>query len=428
MFLNLLKSRQFAPLFWCQFFSAFNDNFVRQMIALMILFRFGVEDTGALVSLAIGIFVLPSLFLSGLGGEIADSHDKAKMARVLKFAELLVQAVAALGFYLQSIELLFVVLFGLGVLAALFGPIKYGILPDQLKPEQLPSANALIEGATFIAIVLGLLIGGYVIEHARSAFSMMLQLMGVALACWLTSLLIPYTARATADLKPRFNVFAATGQLVSLIKADQNLWLGGVSVSLFWMTGAIALSLIPLLVKQELGGGVDVETAISALFALGVGVGSIMAAIVAHGKITMRYVSAPGLLMSVFLLDLAWLSSALSRVQEQISLTEFFVSFTGLRLAVDVVGLAAMAGLFVVPAFAAVQSWAKSDQRARVVAGVNILNAIFMVAGSAIVSFLQSSVIGATLPTLLVGVAFVHAAGVFWVAMRSPDRSWPLPL
>ena len=156
MFSQLMRSRRFAPLFWCQFFSAFNDNFVRQMLAMLILFRFGAEDAGAKVSLAVAIFVLPSIPLSPLGGEIADAHDKAAVARWLKLAEIFVQLVAAAGFYFSSLELLYAALFGLGCIAALFGPIKYGILPDHLKAEELISGNALVEGATFAAIICGL--------------------------------------------------------------------------------------------------------------------------------------------------------------------------------------------------------------------------------------------------------------------------------
>src|SRR5258708_9279886 len=148
---ELMISRRFAPLFWCQFLSAFNDNFVRQMLVMLILFRFGGEDAGSKVTLAVGIFILPSMLLSALGGELADSNDKAFIARRLKFAEIFVQMIAAAGFYFSSLVLLYASLFGLGAIAALFGPIKYGILPDHLKREELVSGNALIEGATFAA-------------------------------------------------------------------------------------------------------------------------------------------------------------------------------------------------------------------------------------------------------------------------------------
>src|ERR1700761_2968673 len=166
---ELMRARRFAPLFWCQFLSAFNDNFVRQMLALLILFQFGGADAGAKIQLAVALFVLPSIPLSPIGGEIADAHDKAAIARKLKFAEIFVQAVAALGFLLSSLSLLYLALFGLGCIAALFGPIKYGILPDHLRKDELIAGNALVEGATFAAIICGLVFGGYAAAQGRSA-------------------------------------------------------------------------------------------------------------------------------------------------------------------------------------------------------------------------------------------------------------------
>ena len=178
----LMTTRRFAPLFWCQFLSAFNDNFVRQMLVMMLLFRFGGGDVGAKVSLAIAIFVLPWIVLSALGGELADAHDKAKVARWLKFAEIFVQMIAAAGFVLLSPTLLYIAVFGLGCVSALFGPMKYGILPDHLRREELVPGNALIEGATFAAIVLGLILGAYAAAAGRAPWGVVLQLMAVALA------------------------------------------------------------------------------------------------------------------------------------------------------------------------------------------------------------------------------------------------------
>ena len=193
MFKDLMTSRRFAPLFWTQFFSAFNDNFVRNMLAMLILFRLGEEKSGTLVTLAVALFILPSIFLSALGGQIADSSDKALIARRLKFAEIFVQMIAAAGFFFASLYLLYAALFGLGVIAALFGPIKYGILPDHLETRELTAGNALVEGATFLAILLGLIAGGYAASHHSSPTFIVAQLMIVALACWGASRYIPAT-------------------------------------------------------------------------------------------------------------------------------------------------------------------------------------------------------------------------------------------
>lgn len=161
--------RRFAPLFWCQFLSAFNDNFIRNMLAMLILFRFGGENASLKILFGAIVFILPAIPLSALGGEIADSHDKAMIARRLKFAEIFIQMIAAAGVVFASLTLLYGALFGLGVIAALFGPIKYGILPDHLRHEELISGNALIEGATFAAIICGLGADTFLAHYARNA-------------------------------------------------------------------------------------------------------------------------------------------------------------------------------------------------------------------------------------------------------------------
>ena len=418
MFTKLMAARRFAPLFWCQFFSAFNDNFVRQMLAMIILFKLGEEAAGSLVTLAVGIFIAPSLLLSALGGEIADSHDKAVIARRLKFAEIGVQMVAAAGFWFGSLPLLYAALFGLGVIAALFGPIKYGILPDHLETHELPAGNALIEGATFLAILCGLIVGGYAADHARDPSGVVAQLMVIAVLCWGASRFIPATGAAAPHLRPTPNIFASTGRLIKELAANQRLWTGGVAVSWFWMTGAIALSLVPVLIKTRIGGGIDVETAISALFAIGIGLGSVLAAVLAHGRIRLLPVPVSGLVMAIFLVDLGIATLGLPKAADAVAMSDFFASAAGLRIAIDVTGLAAAGGMFVVPIFSAVQAWAGEDRRARVIAAVNILNAVFIVGGTLIVAASQSA--GMSEPALLLTLGLLNAAFALWLFRALP--------
>src|ERR1700686_3233631 len=189
----LMLSRRFAPLFWCQFFAAFNDNFLKTALVFLILFLSGAADTEFLITLASAIFIAPYFFLSALGGELADRHDKARVAQWLKFFEIFVAALAVLGFALQSVPILFGALACFGVIAALFGPIKYGILPDHLRREELVSGNALVEGATFVAIICGLVFGGLAAAQGRSAASVTAQLMLIALGCYASARTIPPT-------------------------------------------------------------------------------------------------------------------------------------------------------------------------------------------------------------------------------------------
>ena len=196
----LMLSRRFAPLFWCQFFAAFNDNFLKTALVFLILFRSGAADAEALITLASAIFIAPYFFLSALGGELADRHDKARVAQWLKFFEIFVAALAVLGFALQSVPILFGALAGFGVIAALFGPIKYGILPDHLRRAELPAGNALVEAATFIAILTGTIVGGLATRGGGDVAGFAALVLGFAIACWLASLLIPPTGEGAPQL------------------------------------------------------------------------------------------------------------------------------------------------------------------------------------------------------------------------------------
>ena len=423
MFWRLITSRRFAPLFVSQFFSAFNDNYVRNMLVLLILFRLGDDQAGPLVTLAIALFMLPSIFLSALGGEWADAHDKAFIARRLKLVEIFVQMVAAAGFALASLPMLYAALVGLGIIAALFTPVKYGILPDHLAREELPAGNALIEGATFVAILCGIIFGGYAAGHDRSALGVTLQLMTIAALCYGASLFIPATSIGAPGLRADRNILRSTWRCVVELKTDPRIWTGTQAVSWFWLVGAVALSLVPVLIKQRIGGGIAVETAVNALFAVGIAAGSILSAVIARGRLWLTPTPIAALAMAGFLIDLGLATSGLSRTDSSVALSDFLESGTGLRIAVDVTGLAAAAGLFVVPAFAAVQAWAREARRARVIAGVNIVSSLYMVGATLVTALLQSTLVGLSEPHLLILLGVLNlAAGVyFWTKFAAKD-------
>ena len=416
MFSQLMRARRFAPLFWCQFLSAFNDNFVRQMLAMLILFRFGAEDAGAKISLAVAVFVLPSIPLSAIGGEIADAHDKALVARRLKFAEIFVQMIAAAGFYFSSLPLLYLALFGLGCIAALFGPIKYGILPDHLKKEELISGNALVEGATFAAILGGLALGGYAVVEGRAPWTIVLQLMIVALACYATSRYIPATGIGAPHLKVDYNPWTATRKILREVRADDRQWVGAIAVSWFWTVGAIALSLIPVIVKSHNGGGIEVETAINLFFAAGIASGSLAAAALAHGRIQLAPAPFLLILMGALAIAMGLSSHALPRARARKSgLRNSSAAPRVCASPLEIFVFSFAAGMFVVPIFAAVQSWSSEDHRARVVGAVNTLNSLYMVAGSiATTLLLKFSGIDESTALVLLGVLNVLAAIYFF--------------
>ncbi|MFZ1078393.1 MAG: MFS transporter, partial [Methylovirgula sp.] len=390
------------PLFWCQFLSAFNDNFVRNMLAMLVLFRLGGNEAGALITLAIGIFTLPSIFLSALAGDIADAHDKAAVARALKFAEIFVQILAATGIWLASLPLLYAALFGLGVIATLFGPVKYGLLPDHLQRHELVAGNALVEAATFLAILFGLIAGALAASRNVPPQAIVLLLMAIALTSFATSWFIPPTGVGAPDLRVRANVVASTITLLDELRRGLFLWRSAHALSWFWLTGAVAVSLVPVAVRTATGGGTGVEAAISGLFAVGIAVGSLTAARIAGGRIALSPVPLAALGMGIFLVALGFATNGIAAsATADVSLAAFLTSPRGVFIGFAVISLAAAGGLFTVPLFAAVQAVAAPERRARTIAAVSILNAVYIIGGTLLTALLQSRLFGFSEPLLL---------------------------
>jgi acyl-[acyl-carrier-protein]-phospholipid O-acyltransferase / long-chain-fatty-acid--[acyl-carrier-protein] ligase len=413
-----MLSRRFAPLFWCQFFSAFSDNFLKTALVFLILFQIGGPDAEALITLAGGIFIAPFFFLSALGGQIADRFDKAMVARRLKFIEIGIAFVAVAGFSSHSVPVLFVALFLFGVIAALFGPMKYGILPDHLARAELPAANALVEGATFLAILLGTIFGGLATKGGGDPAHLSLLMIGFALLCWGSSLFIPPTGDAAPGLRISWNIATSTAALVRHLWTDPRLWWGALVSSWFWLSGIIVLSLLPPLVGRVLGGNEEVATAFLAVFSVAVAIGSGLAALIARGRILLWPTPVGAVILGLCALDLGWANYAIEPGATMAGIDAVLGSLRGVRSLIDLSGIAIGGGLFIVPAFAAVQAWAGVDRRARVVAAVNVLNAAFMVGGSLAVSLLQKAGAGTPALFMALGASNLLVAGL--VARTTP--------
>jgi acyl-[acyl-carrier-protein]-phospholipid O-acyltransferase/long-chain-fatty-acid--[acyl-carrier-protein] ligase len=414
---SLLATRRFAPLFWCQFFSAFNDNFLKTALVLLLLFRWAGPHSETLILLAPAALIFPFFVLSAIGGELADRFDKSVVASRLKVVEIAVAAIAIAGFLYDSPALLFAALFLVGVIAALFGPIKYGILPDHLAEAELPRGNALVEGATFIAILTGTIMAGFASKNGSPAAFAGLM-MAFALAAWISALLIPRTGEAAPDLVIDFNIARSTWGLLRDLHGESRLWWGGLVVSWFWLVGVIVTTLLVPLVKNALGGDEQVINAYLAVFSIAVAVGSGLAAWLASGRIVLIPTAFGAVLLAVFAIDLGWLTAGMVAAQQGRGIAEVFSGGTGIHIAVDLAGLAIGGGLFIVPSFAAVQAWAGADRRARVVAAVNVLNALFMTVAALSVAALQAG--GVTTSTILIGLGVLNLVAAVVILRTMP--------
>jgi acyl-[acyl-carrier-protein]-phospholipid O-acyltransferase / long-chain-fatty-acid--[acyl-carrier-protein] ligase len=418
---SLMTTRRFAPLFWCQFFSAFSDNFLKTALVFVILFQIAGANSEALITLAGATLIFPFFILSGLGGELADRYDKAFVAQRLKLFEIGVAALAVAGFAFHSLIILFVAVLLFGTIASLFGPIKYGILPDHLSRAELPSGNALVEGGTFLAILIGTIVAGIAARGGSDPIHFAWLMMVSALACWIASRFIPPTGERAPNLVINRNIFASAGALIKYVRGEPRLWWGSLVASWFWLVGALVMSLLPPLVTYYIGGTESVVTVFLTIFSVAVAVGSGLAAWLAAGRIVLLPTLVGAVLLGVFALDLGWTTSAVVPAAHPLGIGEFFSQRYSIHIAIDLAGLAIAGGLFIVPTFTAVQAWAEASHRARVVAAVNVVNAAFMVIGALILAVLQKLGLGAPLLFALIGVANLIVA---FIIGRTMPASW----
>ncbi len=423
---SLLATRRFAPLFWRQFFAAFNDNFLKNALVLLILAQIGGEKGASLVTLAGAVFIAPFFLLSGLAGEMADKFDKAGIARRLSLAEIGVAGLSAAGFYFADIPTLFAALVLFGVTGALFGPVKYGILPDHLTREELPAGNALVESATFIAILAGTVAGGLAMQargHSLGMHAFALAIIAVALASYGAARFIPPTMSAAPDLRIDANIFRSTFKLLGALRAEPQLRKLTTVTSLFWLFGSIAVSMMPSFVTRSMHGDESVVTLHLAVFAVAIGLGSGLAAFLLKGRIVLLPAAIGAGLIALASADLG-LAEMLRKAGQgaaELAPAAYFAQAGAVRAAIDMAVIALAGGLMIVPSFAAIQAQSPVEHRARTIAAVNVHNAAFMAIGGAGVAFLQAR--GVTLAELTLAMsaaAFVSALWIRYAIVKNP--------
>ncbi|KZM51506.1 acyl-[ACP]--phospholipid O-acyltransferase [Labrenzia sp. OB1] len=415
----LMKSVRFAPLFWTQFLSAFNDNFLKNTLVFLILFK--VADGGAvLISVASAVFIAPFLFLSALGGQIADRSDKAVVAQRLKILEIVGAMLAVAGMAVSNVPVLFAALLVFGVGSALFSPVKYGLLPDHLDRSELTRANAWIEAGTFLAILGGTIAAGLMFSSGNASLLFAPLMIGLALACYAISRKIPSTAIADPDLKADWNILRSSHGILRDLFGDTRLGRTALMTSWFWVVGALVMSLLPVIVNDILGGGELAVTWFLTVFAVSIGIGSALAAWLSAGRIVLLPAVAGTALIAVFALDTALTLSHVVPGVPYAGFTAFLARADVIRLSIDMAGLAIAGALLVVPTFAALQAWAVPERRARTIAGANALGAGLMAVSSGLLAIAQGA--GAEPVHVMLVLAVLNAfAGVIMFRFLPTD-------
>lgn len=411
---SLLKSRRFLPLFLTQFLGAFNDNLFRNALVILITYRLG-DAAGVradlLVTLAAGIFILPFFVFSATAGELADRYDKARLIRLTKLAEIAIMALGTLAFFMADVWFLLAVLLLMGTQSAFFGPLKYGILPDHLRGDELVGGNALIEAATFLAILAGTIIGGLIVLQWGGIVMVSAMTVGVAAVGYWTSRHVPPAPGTIGALTIHWNPLPASVHILREIFSRRDLTAAALGISWFWLLGAMFMAQFPNLAKGVLAADEQVVVLFLMVFAAGIGVGSVLAGMLLHGQISARLTPWAGALMALAALDLLFAPAVSADTLRGVAV--FLSDGAGWRICADLFALSAAAGLYVVPLYAILQSRAPTDKRARVIAGLNILNAAFMVAASVMgVAALASGVVVTALLALTGALSFPVAWAV----------------
>jgi len=419
---DLLRERRFAPFFWTQFFGAANDNVFKNAFVVFVTFEAAASlqyNAATIVNLIGAIFILPFMLFSATAGQLADKLEKSRLIRWIKLFEIAIMAIGAVGFWQQSVPLLFTALALLGVHSTLFGPVKYAILPQHLRTEELTGGNGLVEMGTFVAILLGTIAGGLVVAiKPHGLVTAGVLVLAIAAAGWLASRAIPSTPAVAPDLSINWNPVSETWRNLRIGHENIVVWRAMLGISWFWFYGAIYLAQLPAFTRDVLGGGEHVFTLLLAVFSVGIGAGSLLCERMSGRKIEIGLVPFGSIGLTLFAVDL-WLGTRHLTPQAEMGVTTFLAQGPHWRVLVDVLLLGAFGGFYTVPLYALIQARSAPSHRSRIIAANNIMNALFMVASAGVAIGLLKA--GLTIPELFLVVGLLNAAVALYIYMLVPE-------
>jgi len=419
--LALLRRRQYLPLFVTQFFGAFNDNAYKLAMLTLISYHITHSQVASehYQAIAGALFTLPFFLFSATAGQLADKCDKSIMTRWIKAFEFILMIIGGVGLYYGYIPLLMITLTGMGVHSTFFGPIKYAILPDHLERTELLAATALIEGSTFMAILLGTTLGTLSIgsETPHTPVAIILTLISAIIgfvACWF----IPSAPSRAPLLQVDWHLWRATKNMISEVMKNKQVLPAIFAISWFWMIGAVMLTKLPDYIHYVLNANAVVFAFFLSLFSIGIALGSLAISLFLDGRITLRYVPYCMLLLSLFAYDLFWSSPGpLTEPEEMQTFLVFMMNMLHLRISLDFFLFSFCCGLFTVPLYAYLQVCCDETSRARTIAANNIWNALFMVLGALLVMVLIYFKVTITVFFLVLAVMNAIATGLLFFFM-----------
>ena len=418
----LLTQRRFAPFFWTQFFGAFNDNFFK--IALLTILTYDAlnwanTDIDLLNNLIPGLFILPFVLFSATSGQFADKFEKGSMARKIKLLEIIIMLIAAFGWMSHNLWVLIAAVAGMGIHSTLFGPVKYAYLPQHLQTDELVGGNGLIEMGTFVGILLGEILGAMLVVNKPWGIELVAAgAVIVAIIGYISSLKIPYSPAPEPELKINWNAVTETVRNISFSKQNRPVFLSLLGNSWFWFYGAILLAQFPSYAKNYLHGDHSVFVLLLTFFSFGIGAGSLLCEKLSGHKVEIGLVPFGAIGLSVFGFDL-YLSSVAYINASGVDFLQFLKQTGSLHILFDIVMIGIFGGFYIVPLFALIQTRCDPKHLSRTIAGMNILNALFMVVASLSAMLLLKK--GYTIPQIFMVTAVLNALVAIYIFSLVPE-------
>ncbi|HJU38419.1 MAG TPA: MFS transporter [Tahibacter sp.] len=419
----LLRSRRFGPFFWTQALGAFNDNVFKNALVILVVYQIAVAssaDSAFYTNLAAGLFILPFLLFSATSGQLSDKYDKARIAQWVKVLELVIMIVALPAFLWRSIPLLMTLLFLMGLHSTIFGPLKYGLLPQVLDERELVGGNGLIEMATFLAILLGQNLGATLIAIPDTgawyvgAATILTALVGLGCA-----LMMPKVASPAPDLRINWNPLTETWNNLKYIRGNRAVFLSCLGISWFWFFGSVFITQLPSYAKDVIGGDAGVYTFLLTVFSLGIGIGSLLCERLSGHKVEIGLVPFGSIGMTLFGVDMYFAKPDLA-LEHGLHVSQLIAQPWVWRVLVDIFAMAVFSGFFIVPLFALIQTRSDPARRSRVIAANNILNALFMVVAAGLSAALLGAA-GLSIPGLLLATALMNAVVAIYIYTLVPE-------
>lgn len=417
----LLRRRRFLPFFVTQALGAFNDNVFRNALIILISYHIvglSSEQRDLYANLAAGLFVLPFFLFSANAGQWAEKYEKSRSIRWIKLAEIGLMALAGIALWTQSLPLLLGTLFLSGAQSALFGPLKYSILPQTLRPAELVGGNALVESGTFLAILLGTLVGGYLMGLSSGTLWVAVAIVAISIAGWISARAIPFAPATAPDLTLNWNPASETWRNVMFLRGHRAVLNSVLGVSWFWFFGSVFLAQLPNYTRLYLGGDQSVAPLVLMLFVLGIGAGSLLCEVFSRRTVEVGLVPLGALGLTVFGVDLYFARPEVAAVTG-LSWQAFLSASGNLRICLDLLMIGVSGGFFTVPLYALIQQRSPRERLSRVIAANNILNAAFMVAAAIMAIVLLNT--GLNVPQLLLVVALLNALVALYIFTLVPE-------